>query len=240
MAAAQQGEGGWPLGLQPLNNAAGSISFRTTILTASPTSSTASSSSDLDTESTGSFFHDRSITLGSLMGVRSIMELSKRSIRGGHRADNLLLTRHSNSNRDCKLSKTFLFSSICSRTKSTDVVENSHRRNGNNNIIDATLGHHLRTERRAAAAAAVVINDDVRSPVLYGPEEIEMGRPSPETNSLFVNGLVAPPPPARTCQASARPEVETRNTWCGAFPRIPRLLSPLPCMCIRHGRHPGS
>ncbi|KAI4329985.1 hypothetical protein MLD38_028303 [Melastoma candidum] len=37
----------------------------------SPTASSAdaSSSSDLDTESTGSFFHDRSTTLGTLMGV---------------------------------------------------------------------------------------------------------------------------------------------------------------------------
>ncbi|KAF2317512.1 hypothetical protein GH714_023934 [Hevea brasiliensis] len=36
----------------------------------SPTSSSVSSS-DLDTESTGSFFHDRSTTLGTLMGVTS-------------------------------------------------------------------------------------------------------------------------------------------------------------------------
>ncbi|KAJ0048250.1 hypothetical protein Pint_16922 [Pistacia integerrima] len=36
--------------------------------TASPTISSVSSS-DLDTESTGSFFHDRSTTLGTLMGV---------------------------------------------------------------------------------------------------------------------------------------------------------------------------
>ncbi|KAG5522513.1 hypothetical protein RHGRI_034619 [Rhododendron griersonianum] len=35
----------------------------------SPTNSSSSSSSDLDTESTGSFFHDRSTTLGTLMGV---------------------------------------------------------------------------------------------------------------------------------------------------------------------------
>ncbi|MCL7029750.1 hypothetical protein MKW94_029394, partial [Papaver nudicaule] len=33
--------------------------------------------------STGSFFHDKSITLGSLIGVSSILEFSRRSIRGG-------------------------------------------------------------------------------------------------------------------------------------------------------------
>ncbi|KAK1278883.1 hypothetical protein QJS04_geneDACA017151 [Acorus gramineus] len=38
------------------------------VLPSSPTNSSPSSS-DLDTESTGSFFHDRSTTLGTLMGV---------------------------------------------------------------------------------------------------------------------------------------------------------------------------
>ncbi|RZB84191.1 hypothetical protein D0Y65_032550, partial [Glycine soja] len=99
---------GWPLGLlQPVNarielvrnsENGGSISFNT-LLTGSPSSST-DSSSDLDTEklflivfincndfltiggSTGSFFPDQSITLGSLMGVSSIVELSRRSLRG--------------------------------------------------------------------------------------------------------------------------------------------------------------
>ncbi|KAA8516437.1 hypothetical protein F0562_016730 [Nyssa sinensis] len=84
-----QQEDGWPLGLQPLNvrvglvrnrDVNGSVSF-STLLTGSPTSST-DSSSDLDTESTGSFFRDESITLGSLIGVSSILELSRRSIRG--------------------------------------------------------------------------------------------------------------------------------------------------------------
>uniref|UniRef100_A0A7N0UKA4 Uncharacterized protein n=1 Tax=Kalanchoe fedtschenkoi TaxID=63787 RepID=A0A7N0UKA4_KALFE len=245
-----QEEGGWPLGLQPLNNAVGSISFRTTLLTASPTSSAASSSSDLDTESTGSFFHDRSITLGSLMGVRSILELPKRSVRGGHRAENLLLTRHSNNNNQkLKLANTriSLFSFFCSKTKSIQVIESSHRHIGNSssNIIAASLGHQLRTERRAAAVA-VVTNEHVPSPVLYGPEEIEMGRPSSETNSLFVNGLVAPPPPpppARTCSGSVssdRAHAVARNMRCrcGAFPRIPRLVLPCMCMCGGHVQHP--
>ncbi|TYK24009.1 uncharacterized protein E5676_scaffold250G001010 [Cucumis melo var. makuwa] len=81
---AQQGDG-WPLGLQPLNvrvgvpgnrDYLGSVSFNT-LMTASPISFS-DSSSDLDTESTGSFFHDKSITLGSLIGVSNILELSRR------------------------------------------------------------------------------------------------------------------------------------------------------------------
>ncbi|KAK1428620.1 hypothetical protein QVD17_17459 [Tagetes erecta] len=43
----------------------------------SPTISSISSS-DLDTESTGSFFHDRSITLGTLMGVATTFRLPSR------------------------------------------------------------------------------------------------------------------------------------------------------------------
>ncbi|KAI7732082.1 hypothetical protein M8C21_031361 [Ambrosia artemisiifolia] len=77
--ARQVEEGGWPLGLQPMNLRAVSFS---TMVSGSPSSSSYSSS-DLDTESTGSFFHDRSVTLGNLMGVSSIVELSRRSLRRG-------------------------------------------------------------------------------------------------------------------------------------------------------------
>ncbi|KAH1154605.1 hypothetical protein AAZX31_18G137200 [Glycine max] len=78
---------GWPLGLRLLNGRngdfSGSVSFSriSTILTASPTPST-ESSSDLDSQSTGSFFRDKSITLGSLIGISSFLELSRRSTRG--------------------------------------------------------------------------------------------------------------------------------------------------------------
>ncbi|XVE76357.1 hypothetical protein DITRI_Ditri12bG0165700 [Diplodiscus trichospermus] len=76
-------EEGWPLILQPLNariglvrnrDFSGSVSF-TTLLTASPSFSSISSS-DLDTESRGSFFHDKSIRLGSLIGISSFLEQS--------------------------------------------------------------------------------------------------------------------------------------------------------------------
>ncbi|KAG5242968.1 60S Ribosomal protein [Salix suchowensis] len=106
-------EDGWPLGLRPLNarvglvrnrDVNGSVSF-STLLSASNSSST-DSSSDLDTESTGSFFHDNSLTLGSLIGVSSILELSTRSTRGR-------TTETSREQKNYK-SKPWLFS-ICSR-----------------------------------------------------------------------------------------------------------------------------
>ncbi|KAL1560265.1 hypothetical protein AAHA92_10497 [Salvia divinorum] len=78
-AATMEGNGipsGWPLGL-------GNINFRMTAASASSQPAAASrvrhipsfsslSSSDLDTESTASFFPDQSVQLGRLIGIRPI------------------------------------------------------------------------------------------------------------------------------------------------------------------------
>ncbi|GMI92147.1 hypothetical protein HRI_002884000 [Hibiscus trionum] len=176
-----QQEEGWPLGLQPLNvrlglarnpDYSGSISFNTS-LTGSPTSS-ADSSSDLDTQSTGSFFHDNSITLGRLIGVSSILELSKRSIKG--RKTEAPREKRCNNNR----SKVWLFS-LCSRD-STD-AENVQA----NNV--PSLGHFLAVERRVANRR----NNQSPTTTVYGPDEFALAPPNSEPNSLFVNGSVAPP-----------------------------------------------
>ncbi|KAH1066864.1 hypothetical protein J1N35_031851 [Gossypium stocksii] len=173
-------EAGWPLGLQPLNvrlglprnhDYSGSISFNTT-LTASPTSS-ADSSSDLDTQSTGSFFHDKSATLGSLIGVPSILELSKRSVKG-RKTETPREKRSNNNNR----SKVGLFS-LCSRD-STDAED-----------VDApSLGHFLTVERRAAGEYK---RNHSPTTTVYGPDELAVAQPNSELNTLFVNGCVAPP-----------------------------------------------
>ncbi|KAI6671113.1 hypothetical protein NL676_005998 [Syzygium grande] len=178
---AQQREG-WPLGLQPVNvrvglgrnnreRSAGSVSFNT-LLTGSPTSST-DSSSDLDTESTGSFFHDRSITLGSLIGTSTMLELSRRSTR--------IRKPEAIKNKKSSKPRIWLFS-LCSGV-STDVE----------NMDDAaaqSLGHFLAVERRAASECTRI----GRSPIMYGPDEIVIAqRESGASNSLFVDGQVAPP-----------------------------------------------
>ncbi|KAJ4978275.1 hypothetical protein NE237_009055 [Protea cynaroides] len=172
-----QQENGWPLGLQPLNvrdglvrnpDYSGSISFNTSLLTGSLTS-TADSSSDLDTESTGSFFHDKSITLGSLIGLSSILELPGRS-GGGRRTEALRIKK------GCR-SKTWLFS-LCSRADdSSDGV-----------INPPSLGHFLEEERRAA-------NDYRRNqrPIAYEAEEFAQERTASEPTSLFVDSHIAPP-----------------------------------------------
>ncbi|KAK9122681.1 hypothetical protein Sjap_012283 [Stephania japonica] len=80
----------WYLGFQPPNMRAatvGTIDFSGTIsldtfVTGSPSSLTYSSTSDFETESTASFFHDKGMTLGSLIGASSILERSSgRSVR---------------------------------------------------------------------------------------------------------------------------------------------------------------
>ncbi|KAI3474088.1 hypothetical protein Pfo_028876 [Paulownia fortunei] len=68
-----QQEEGWPLGLQPLNVRVGLVRNRDV---------NGHFPSILYSLSTGSFFHDKSITLGSLIGISSILELSRRSTRG--------------------------------------------------------------------------------------------------------------------------------------------------------------
>ncbi|CAI9783247.1 unnamed protein product [Fraxinus pennsylvanica] len=166
-------EEGWPLGLQPLNvrvglvrnrDFNGSISFNT-LVTGSPTSST-DSSSDLDTQSTGSFFRDKSITLGNLIGISSILELSRRSTRG--RIPEPLR------NRKSYKSKTWFFS-LCSKL-STDAVSINNT---------SSLGHFLEAERRAASNYR-----GNPSPGAYGLDDFAH---VPDPNSLFVEGHVAPP-----------------------------------------------
>ncbi|KAL7095628.1 hypothetical protein ACP275_10G036100 [Erythranthe tilingii] len=170
-----QQEEGWPLGLQPLNvrvglvrnrEVNGSLSFNT-LLTGSPVSSS-DSSSDLDTESTGSFFHDKSITLGSLIGISSILELSRRSNRGR-------TTEPIRNKRNYKTRTWFL--SLCSRL-STDAVSMNNNNNNYNNA--PSLGHFLEAERRGGVSN-------------YGrPDDFSRVL---DPNSLFVEGRIAPPPP---------------------------------------------
>ncbi|KAA8543893.1 hypothetical protein F0562_021930 [Nyssa sinensis] len=170
-----QQEEGWPLGLQPLNvrvglvrnrDFSGSISFNTLLSGSSSTDS----SSDLDTESTGSFFHDTSTTLGSLMGVSSIVDLPRSSMRG-RRPEHLVGKRSYKT-------KTWCFSLCPTNSTDAEIVKNNA----------PSLGQFLAVERRAT-------DEDRRNynPTIYGPDELALAQPDRESNSLFVNGRIAPP-----------------------------------------------
>ncbi|GLT89589.1 hypothetical protein SLE2022_075670 [Rubroshorea leprosula] len=202
-------EEGWPLGL-PLNarigflrnlDLSGSVSF-STLLTASPTSSTVSSS-DLDTESTGSFFRDKSITLGSLIGVSSILELSQRSTRR-RRMENI------KDQKNYKTSRPWLFS-LCSKL-STDAVDTS---------TTPSLGHFLEAERKAAN-----VYRRNQSPV--APDSGDFSPVTmPEANSIFVGDHVDPHSEAALGIAGSR-KAGREFLRHGNGYGVPL---PFPCMC---------
>ncbi|CAN0926624.1 Uncharacterized protein At3g17950 [Linum grandiflorum] len=196
-------EDGWPLGLRPLNARVGllrnppdfngSISFTATTLLTRSASSTTHSSSALDTESTGSFFHDKSITLGSLIGLTNILELSRRSTRGRGRSGSSREHQYmyiNNNNNENSLKPKFWIFSLCSRL-STDAVNSTTNNNNNNNIQSPCLGHFLQVERQAALTST-------SSTLYYGPNDFS---PIASTdaaarsinNSLFIGGEIAPP-----------------------------------------------
>ncbi|CAN1150454.1 hypothetical protein LINPERHAP2_LOCUS17574 [Linum perenne] len=155
------------MSLQSLNvRVPGSVSFNN-FLTVSPTWSVSDSSSDLDTESTGSFFHDKTITLGSLIGGSNILELSKKSKRGKQ-------TESLKAKKVCK-SKPWIFS-LCAK----DPIA-SDSQGLKDNVAPPSLGDFLAVERRTTSNGC----------------RRKQGRQSSveevPKNSLFVNGHVAPP-----------------------------------------------
>ncbi|KAF7845508.1 uncharacterized protein G2W53_002413 [Senna tora] len=184
-------EEGWPLGLRLLNariglvrngDFSGSVSF-STMLNASPTSSM-DSSSDLDTQSTGSTFHDKSITLGNMIGISSILELSGRSNRGR------MVEPFKDSKKNHKLLKPCFFS-LCSKL-TTDAVITMHDHHN-----APSLGHYLEEERRAASASNCTRNKFSSSDGPYNDFS-----PIRDSNSLFVEGRVVAP----QCAASMEEE----------------------------------
>lgn len=117
-------------------------------------------------QSTGSFFD---ITLGSLVGVSSILELSRsrRSTRGRRAEENV---------RDRRNNKPWLFS-LCSK-QSTDAV------NARNT---SSLDNFLEAERRSCATASHIYRRRIQSPTSVTISDA--------ANSLIVDGgQVAAPP----------------------------------------------
>ncbi|KAI3995850.1 hypothetical protein MKX01_020385 [Papaver californicum] len=164
MAHAHHQEDGWPLGLQPLNAIVGlvrnhhdaafsarSMSFNT-LLTFSPSTSTVFSS-DIDTESTGSFFPDKSMTLGSLMGVSSITDLSGRSLTGRRSLMESFRTvkdnDHNSNNKMKSHKKYWLFSLLCAKPIAAADIDHNNKTVQNNT---QSLAHFLEVERKANSA----------------------------------------------------------------------------------------
>ncbi|VFQ83462.1 unnamed protein product [Cuscuta campestris] len=163
----------------------------------SPTISSVSSS-DLDTESTGSFFHDRSITLGSLMGVTFPALTFRAPSQSRHRQGSAEASRDDDGARRRRGKKT--------PKRMTGVAageEEMHRRwrwwrfcrEGDGDYKPASLGEFLEAERRFGDVA------------FYGVVEAAQPR---NGRGLFADGRVLPP-------AAADGESGAAERWsCGA------------------------
>ncbi|EPS67168.1 hypothetical protein M569_07609, partial [Genlisea aurea] len=182
-AAMAQQEEGWPLGLQPMNVRAGIVSRNrelslshsfNTFLSASSISSL-DSSSDLDTESSDSFFHEKSTSLGSLIGASSSSSSSSGVLKLSRRSTTATESKRGNKRRKNYKTKIWFFS-LCPPELSTDAVSTDT----NNNA--PSLGHFLEAERRVRRRNT-------------GPPPIvdDFYQVSSPPNPLFVGGRIAPP-----------------------------------------------
>ncbi|XP_073270486.1 uncharacterized protein At3g17950-like [Primulina huaijiensis] len=172
------------------------------VLVPPPSSPSASSlsSSDLDTESTGSFFHDGSTTLGTLMGV------------------NLqAITFRAASHRENSISAATLGRRSRKPEKVRGVVARQRRRwcmlcgeEEGDEVRRASLGEYLEVERRFGDGSVAVELE----------EGIVIGQPR-NGRALFADGRVLPP--ANFVEESSQPASSGRcsfsalvavDRWC--------------------------
>ena len=109
------------------------------------------------------------------MGVSSIVELSRRSLRGAK-------TEVLNIKKENKFN--FISRLFCLSSRSKNPEAKNHKNNA------PSLGQYLAVERKAANE-----NRRIQNPLIYGPDdEIALAETNiAEPNTLFVNGTIAPP-----------------------------------------------
>lgn len=126
----------------------------------------------------GSFFRDRSITLGSLIGIASLFDMSNRSLRRRPENSSRIKKNRNGNHRAAK----HWFSSLCTKAQLSGEVAGSA----------PSLGHFLEAERRASDAHRTSRRTGVT--IAYELEELAPGRHSgSEPNSLFSDGRILPP-----------------------------------------------
>ncbi|KAF8100228.1 hypothetical protein N665_0229s0056 [Sinapis alba] len=179
----------------------------------SPTISSVSSS-DLDTESTGSFFHDRSITLGTLMGFSFTATMPMIPFRASshrHVSPSVSVTRASNSNatrrnqrkrpppNSAERHRRRKWWRFC-RDDDDDAGKGMHR--GSGDCRRSSLGEYLEVERRSGDEA------------VYGSAEAELEgavaryrEQQPAERALFADGRVLPPASAEVVNGEVTPAV---------------------------------
>ncbi|KAM6568099.1 hypothetical protein CsatB_016084 [Cannabis sativa] len=183
----------------------------------SPTNSSISSS-DLDTESTGSFFHDRSTTLGTLMGV-SFPAITFRAPSQRHR-ETPLSTSAINGARTMSGSRRR--SNKSNATSSSSVAERRRRwwslcRDENDAKPTASLGDFLENERRFGDGAFYGATAELEGVVVVNDDDDDRRR---NGRLLFADGRVLPPAQTEMEISSSSPSSSTAATGfvCGRFP----------------------
>ncbi|CAA7051320.1 unnamed protein product [Microthlaspi erraticum] len=176
----------------------------------SPTISSVSSS-DLDTESTGSFFHDRSITLGTLMGFSftATMPMPFRASSHRHVSPSVSISRASSSNAARRNQRKRPPSNSAERHRRRkwwrfcrDDDEDAGIHRGSGDCRRSSLGEYLEVERRSGDEA------------VYGSAEAELEgavaryrnqQPVMAERALFADGRVLPPASAEAVTGDDTP-----------------------------------
>eukprot|EP01018_Ginkgo_biloba_P034051 Gb_13645 [translate_table: standard] len=197
-SASDEQNDGWPLGLQPLhvrvrlmeNHILTEPNAFNALIAVSPSFSS-DSSSDLDTESTGSFFYDKSITLGNLIGLQSDIGVSTRVIDGREHPSAEVPRRNKRNSR----SKTWW--GLCG--SSDDCRENN---------MPPSLGQFLEVERRAAASSR---REKMYFNIMY--DEFTSGQTTLDTNPLFADGRILPPQSTDRFASDGSDLSDTNPSW---------------------------
>lgn len=192
---------GWPLRLQPLhvrdrmmeNHMLTEPNTFSSLIAVSPSISS-DSSSDLDTESTGSFFYDKSITLGNLIGLQSDLAVSTRVIDGQEHPSSETPRRHKRNSR----SKSWW--GLCGSSGGC-----------NERNLPPSLGQFLEVERRVAASNR---REKMYLNMMY--DEFAAGQTAFDSNPLFADGQILPPPPANQIPSVSIDQADIHPSWARA------------------------
>lgn len=192
---------GWPLRLNPLhvrdrimeNHMLTEPNAFSSLIAVSPSISS-DSSSDLDTESTGSFFYDKSITLGNLIGLQSDLAVSTRVIDGQEHPSSETPRRHKRNSR----SKSWW--GLCGSSGGC-----------NESNMPPSLGQFLEVERRVAASNR---REKMYLNMMY--DEFAAGHTSFDSNPLFADGQILPPLPANQIPSVSRDQADIHPSWAPA------------------------
>ncbi|XP_019448634.1 PREDICTED: uncharacterized protein LOC109351593 [Lupinus angustifolius] len=147
----------------------GSVPFNTLLSGSGSPFSITDSSSNFDTESTGSFFQDNITTLGSLIGVSRI-------------SIGRTKTKVLKSKKGKKSNSTSWLFCLCSRGSSNNLDIDQ-------NINLLSLAQYLAMERKAA-------NENRKNQIpsiCCSEDEFVLAHTITESNTLFVNGTITPP-----------------------------------------------